>query len=378
MSESFGSRAEGYAVNRGMEVHWKLKAIIQNAVSLLPSDVSYEAYYRLQRKYGGLRFVSPIVGMEDGIRIVDGIEKAGRSVEQRVFLEVGTGRTVSTPIALWLSGAARVITIDLNPYLKRELIEEEINYIREHQDSVKAMFSGRPDQDGFLERFNILLEEKTSVDEFLKKAGIEYVAPADGRRLPIKENTVDYHISNNVFEHISPADLQEILVEGKRVIKEDGLLVHRVDFSDHFSHNDRKISSINFLQYSERQWLRYAGNRYMYHNRLRIDEIQELIADTDLSIVLQECEVDQNAVRQIESGLKLAPRFAGKPKEVNATDTALLVVSKIDVAAATPQSNRSNRPVLSTSAARMNAGGNFTGRRQEGFADPDRQGVQLQ
>jgi hypothetical protein len=31
-------------------------------------------------------------------------------------------------------------------------------------------------------------------------------------------------------------------------------LVHNIDFTDHFSHSDPSISSVNFLQFSESQW----------------------------------------------------------------------------------------------------------------------------
>ena len=49
-----------------------------------------------------------------------------------------------------------------------------------------------------------------------------------------------------------------------------------VDYSDHFSHSDQTISSINFLRYSDDEWQRYAGNRYMYMNRLRHDDVLAL------------------------------------------------------------------------------------------------------
>jgi hypothetical protein len=304
---------------------WKTKALVQKAVSALPSRISYELYYQLQRKFGGLRRVNPIVGIQDGIRIVNSIEAIGRSVEDKVFIEVGTGRTITVPITLWLCGASRIITVDANPYLKVELIEEEIDFIRKNKATVLGILSSRRNRKQFNERFDRIVLGKIDIESFMRESQIEYLAPVYARHLPVGDKTVDYHVSNKVFEHIPPDVLRLILTEGRRKVKDDGLLVHRIDFSDHFSHSDPRISTINFLQYSEERWLRYAGNRFMYHNRIRIDEFEKIIEDVGLKIIDKQLEIDQDAVRLIRSGFKLDKRFAGKPEEINSALNELVI-----------------------------------------------------
>ena len=39
-------------------MNWKTKAFIQNAVSKIPSSLSYEFYYRLQRNFGTLKNIN--------------------------------------------------------------------------------------------------------------------------------------------------------------------------------------------------------------------------------------------------------------------------------------------------------------------------------
>jgi predicted RNA methylase len=51
-------------------------------------------------------------------------------VTGRTVLEVGTGHMVDLPIGMWLCGAERVITVDLNPYLSRELVSEARTFVR--------------------------------------------------------------------------------------------------------------------------------------------------------------------------------------------------------------------------------------------------------
>jgi hypothetical protein len=82
---------------------------------------------------------------------------------------------------------------------------------------------------------------------------------------------------------------------------------------------------VNFLRYSEAAWRWYGGNRYNYHNRLRLDEFEQLIRDAGLAIISEKPEIDRAALRVLESGFPLAARFAGKPREINATDKALVV-----------------------------------------------------
>jgi hypothetical protein len=36
-------------------------------------------------------------------------------------------------LSLWRGGAAKIITVDLNPYLKSELVAEDFRYLRRHQ-----------------------------------------------------------------------------------------------------------------------------------------------------------------------------------------------------------------------------------------------------
>ena len=52
-------------------MHWKVKAVLQNAISFLPGFLSYRTYYRVQRLFGGLRCTNPEQHLAAGIHIVD-------------------------------------------------------------------------------------------------------------------------------------------------------------------------------------------------------------------------------------------------------------------------------------------------------------------
>jgi len=294
-------------------MHWKTKAQIQNVVAILPASLSYAAYYWLQRNFGGLKKMDPIGPLKAGVETWRLITKFEVAPEGKVFLEVGTGRAPLTPLAYWLMGAKSIITIDQNRYMRDELITESLSYIAENTDEVQKLFEPFLNND----RLNALLDFAAkpvfSIDAFLQLTNITYIAPGDAAQTGLQPGTVDYHTSYNVLEHIPPQILRDILEEGNRVIAPDGLFVHRIDYSDHFAHSDSSISAINFIKYTDAEWNKLAGNRYMYMNRLRHDDFLGIFGDAGHSILSSEAVVDERSLALLRSGdFQVDQRFRQK------------------------------------------------------------------
>lgn len=307
-------------------MHWKLKALIQNAIAVLPSRQSYAAYYMIQRHFGSLRCVNPIPTMRAATEIAAAILKHGRRIRQSTFLEVGTGRSINLPITMWLLGADRVTTVDVNPYLDYELVAEDLGYIQTHQCDVIELFRRFEVDRG---RFRRLLEfniDSGSLEDLLDLCQIEYFAPTDAARLPLRDEEVTFHVSNNVCEHIPKGTLAGILKEGARVIKADGLSVHSIDHSDHFAHSDSTLSAVNFLRYGDAYWALLSGNRYMYMNRMQVDDFRTLFHQADHEVLAVDANVDAKAFRLLADGcIPVHARFSGKPLETLATLRSLFV-----------------------------------------------------
>lgn len=308
---------------------WKIKAAIQNLIALLPDAISYEAYYWVQRRFGALRRVNPVSRLVAGIETCKRIQKHGRSPAGRVFLEVGTGRAPLVPLAYWLMGAESTITIDLNPYLKEELVADHLRYISDNEDEIARLFGPLLDGKRFEEVLTFARGPKQSVSEFLDLCRITYIAPGDAANTGLPDESIDFHTSYTVFEHIPPSILEKILREGNRITKASGLFVHYIDYSDHFSHSDKNISAINFLAYSDRAWARYAGNRYMYANRLRHDDFLSLFESVGQRVLGTDPVIDQNVQKILAAGkLRLNERFQTKSNDILATTAAWIVTEK--------------------------------------------------
>jgi len=145
-----------------------------------------------------------------------------------------------------------------------------------------------------------LVRSRPRLQDVLQLCQIRYLAPGDARQTDLASDSVDVHFSNNVMEHVPSNDLSKILQEARRILKPQGLALHHVDYVDHFSYSDPSISSVNFLRFSERQWKWWAGNRYMYMNRLRHDDYLGLFDKAGLKLRSDDFERDENACKQIE------------------------------------------------------------------------------
>ena len=68
----------------------------------------------------------------------------------------------------------------------------------------------------------------------------------------IESQSVDIILSNSVMEHVS--DPHELFGELKRVLRNDGVMLHIVDYREHFFKY-----SYHFLQSSRRTWNRFLN-----------------------------------------------------------------------------------------------------------------------
>ena len=310
-------------------MYWKTKATLQNAVSRLPSESSYAAYYWLQRHFGGLRRINPVARLQAGIETWIKIEQLNHDPIDKIFFEVGTGRVPMTPLAYWLLGAKGIVTIDLNPYLKTELTRECLQYIAEHVEDMQLLFGARLNEKRFEALLYLQRQGDFSLQNLLDLCQITYIAPGDAARTGLSHASIDFHTSFNVFEHIPRDVLIAILAEGNRIIGPAGLFVHRVDYSDHFSHSDTHISPINFLQYSDAAWNRYAGNRYMYMNRMRHDDFLALFDSDGRRILATDPTIDRASLALLADGrLDVDARFGDKTAEILATTASWIIASK--------------------------------------------------
>jgi hypothetical protein len=85
----------------------------------------------------------------------------------------------------------------------------------------------------------------------------------------------DACISSTTLEHLSKEELRESFKLLKKIIKKDGIISSAIDYSDHYSHTDKKINNLNFLKFSDDEWKKY-NTPMLFQNRLRHQDYREI------------------------------------------------------------------------------------------------------
>jgi SAM-dependent methyltransferase len=300
---------------------WRHKALIQNVISALPASESI--YYAVQRTFGDLRSdrFDPTEWLQVTARLLQRLQSTGISITGKRFLEVGTGRAVGVPTALWLCGAGKIVTVDLHRYLSPALVTASNRHICQDPEKIREMFKDYCDPDLLQNRLGQLMAFKGNLPAFLNLIDTECLAPADARHLSFPDNSFDFHFSYAVFEHVPGPIIRDILREAKRLLRPEGILSHSIDLSDHFAYTDNSITKINFLQFSDERWQRLAGNQYMYHNRLRAPEFFRLFEEEGAFIARKAENLDAPSLEALKRGFPLDARFAStSPEELAITN----------------------------------------------------------
>jgi predicted fused transcriptional regulator/phosphomethylpyrimidine kinase len=79
--------------------------------------------------------------------------------------------------------------------------------------------------------------------------------------------------------------------------------------SDHFQHQDKSISSINFLRYSDEEWEKIAGNQFAYCNRMRASDYLALFREAGFDVLRMETQKDEEARQSLVDGFAVDSMF---------------------------------------------------------------------
>jgi hypothetical protein len=275
-------------------MHWKWKAHLLALVSRMPKG---EQVYHLGQRLLGTNRLHAAESVQRAMASVALIREGGGHIAGSTCLEIGTGWRPFLPFILSLLGAERVTTWDVHPWLTRRYAQETsqalepfLDQIAREADVSAAMVHKR------YQRANRLAG---SLRDLLEQYKVDYRCPADAANTSLCEESVDVVCSTNVLEHIPPDVLSGIHRESERILKSEGVAVHRIDPSDHFRFVDRSITGANFLQFSAEEWHWYGGSGLGYHNRLRCVEHREMMEAAGFAIVCDHRRRDEQALENI-------------------------------------------------------------------------------
>lgn len=266
---------------------WKCKALLQNAFSNIPFgeylNYIFQRYISKSLPTSELNVLKIVSMARENIEVLS--EYSNRQIQKCNFYEFGAGWDLIIPLAFYTLGVKHQIIVDIRNLQRRNLVNDTIDKLQRIPNSMG----------GVVRKPNFYLPNgRTSLSFLNEYYGIKYIAPCDARNTNLSDNSIDIITSTNTLEHIPRKDIQDILRECYRLLKDDGLMCFCIDYGDHYSYFDGSISIYNFLQYSDRRWALFNPALH-YQNRLRHRDYIKIFQNAGFEIV-DERRIDGTAV----------------------------------------------------------------------------------
>ncbi|MGH9581477.1 MAG: class I SAM-dependent methyltransferase [Bryobacteraceae bacterium] len=297
-------------------MNWKIKGVVQAVLSALPGGVPVNSV--LQRTAGNLRNFEKNVDAKvtgDWLVLLSHMRDIGVRPQGLDYLEVGTGWYPTLPVCYFLIGANSCRTYDIRRHLSAKLTWKMLRRLEHHLPAIAD--GGGMSIESVRLKYEELLRCNT-LEHLLGRARIEYIAPGDASRTSLPAESIDVVFSNSVLEHVPAESIRKIMKESYRVLKPGGLVIHSANCGDHYAYCDRKITAINYLLYSEKQW-RMWNNPLQYQNRLRPEDFLAVTRDTGFRVILAKHKAQEKLLEALER-MKVAPEFVQySPEQLAAT-----------------------------------------------------------
>jgi len=247
---------------------WLLKALIQNAISVLPysEDVNYIFQSKVAKNFpqSKKRFLWRV---ELAVDHFTAIQKHADDVAELRGYEFGAGWDMIIPLTYYSLGIQDQTITDIRPNLRFELVNDTIRRFDEYRPEIEKAHGVR------LRELNPA--SINGPDDLESNFGIRYLTPCDARATGLPGNSFDFITSTYTLEHIPQADILAIMKECYRLLKPSGVLSSLVDMQDHYA-DFGKVSVYNYLQFPGWVW-GMINSSIHYQNRLRYSDYRDIM-----------------------------------------------------------------------------------------------------
>lgn len=200
------------------------------------------------------------------------------ALRQTVFYEFGAGLDLIIPLSYYFFGVNSQIIIDIKPVIKTELVNQTLKNFTILQLELKSLLNREVDN------YINFISKKNCLSKLKEDFGIIYMAPCDAKNCHLESNSIDFISSTAVLEHIPKHDILSVFKECFRILKKYGLMSCVIDYRDHYSCFDKKISAYNFLKYPDSIW-KFFNSPFQYQNRLRHRDYIEIARNAGFKII---------------------------------------------------------------------------------------------
>jgi SAM-dependent methyltransferase len=215
---------------------------------------------------------------------VDRLHAIGLHLQSRDILEVGAGRVNLVGYGLVAAGAASATLLE--PYVAFDAKRDSL-LLKSHPDYAH-----------------------------IDRARVSRVPTFD----EIKSGSVQVLLSNSVLEHVR--DLTSFFRECKRVLAPDGIMLHLVDYRDHFFKYP-----YGFLIFSSKTWSRWLDPGDL--PRWRLPDHVRAMRSAGFEVAELERASQPDAFEEVRD--QLAPQFQSQNEDVEVTFAALMAALPVQL-----------------------------------------------
>lgn len=208
-------------------------------------------------------------------------------IRDKVCVELGSGWVLSHSLVLYLLGAKRVITTDVQRIADLSTLFQSINLST--LSIIRDVLSPFEDHNLIRERLNNLVAIKSFSIDVLNGLGIEYIAPID-LTINLLNTKFDFVYSNSVLEHVPVDDVLPLLNNVASNLSNSGNMIHSIHLEDHKNMD----SPFDFLsEPSQKFSIEVQNNR---GNRIRCSQWNDIfsqVKNIDYKFIYQWSRLDK-------------------------------------------------------------------------------------
>jgi hypothetical protein len=198
--------------------------------------------------------------------------------------ELGTGWHPIIPIGMYLCGASRVITLDIEPLLNRERVCRTLELFRRCAER-GALVTILPWV--LEERVETLLHLARYPDSSPKGNLLHpmeiYPVVGDAATLEGTLSSVDLVFSNSTLQYIPADELVRIFCILRRIVGTQAVMSHHIYLGYDLAIFDSSVSPYYFLRFSRAAW-KLVDNPLHSHNRLRLSDYYRIHASNGWTV----------------------------------------------------------------------------------------------
>lgn len=287
-------------------MNWKVRFLRNALFGILPVILQDRLRSMRQQDNG----IHPLT-VKNGLAQASLLIQSGCSLAGKSLLEIGTGWQPIIPILFYLAGC-RVTTIDSQRLMREGAVEATAHGLIELGESIAE---------------GLGLEVEEVERKLTGHIDIEYLAPHDLLNSDLPTGSFDIVTSHAVLEHVPKDVIADMLPEIMRVLRPDGFMCHIIDNSDHWEHQDKSLSRLNFLTLNDAVFsMLCAMNPLDYQNRLRHFQYRDMFTLAGFNVIKEIANPHSKAMEELKH-LKLSGTFKNMPPEDLAVLTSYFVLA---------------------------------------------------